>query len=289
MIAENFNYAAPSSLQEAFELLHEYGDDAKILAGGHSLVPMMKLRFASPTHLVDINNIPGLAYIKEEDGYLKIGAMTRECELEESAIIMSKYHVFTDASKLIADPQVRNFGTIGGNIAHGDAANDHPAVMLALKAEVQISGQDGDRMVSINDFFHGFYMTAVQHGEILTEIRIPVPTNKFGSAYHKEERKVGDYATAGVAVAIEIDDNGVCTNAGIGLTNVNPLPMKAERSEAVLIGSRLTAEDIATAAKYAAEDCSPSDDLRGDEDYKRHLVKVITKRMLNKAIQRSKS
>ncbi len=289
MIAENFNYAAPSSLQEAFELLHEYGDDAKILAGGHSLVPMMKLRFASPTHLVDINNIPGLAYIKEEDGYLKIGAMTRECELEESAIISSKYHVFTDASKLIADPQVRNFGTIGGNIAHGDAANDHPAVMLALKAEVQISGQDGDRMVSINDFFHGFYMTAVQHGEILTEIRIPIPTNKFGSAYHKEERKVGDYATAGVAVAIEIDDNGVCTNAGIGLTNVNPLPMKAERSEAVLIGSRLTAEDIATAAKYAAEDCSPSDDLRGDEDYKRHLVKVITKRMLNKAIQRSKS
>jgi len=254
MIAENFNYAAPSSLQEAFELLHEYGDDAKILAGGHSLVPMMKLRFASPTHLVDINNIPGLAYIKEEGGYLKIGAMTRECELEESAIISSKYHVFTDASKLIADPQVRNFGTIGGNIAHGDAANDHPAVMLALKAEVQISGQDGDRMVSINDFFHGFYMTAVQHGEILTEIRIPIPTHKLGSAYHKEERKVGDYATAGVAVAIEIDDNGVCTQAGIGLTNVNPLPMKAERSEAVLIGSRLTAEDIATAAKYAAED-----------------------------------
>ncbi len=289
MIAENFKYAAPSSLQEAYELLHEYGDDAKILAGGHSLVPMMKLRFASPTHLVDINNIPGLAYITEEDGYLKIGAMTREHELEESSIITNKYHVFTDASKLIADPQVRNFGTIGGNIAHGDAANDHPAVMLALKAEVQISGQDGDRMVSINDFFHGFYMTAVQHGEILTEIRIPVPRNKFGSAYHKEERKVGDYATAGVAVAIEIDDNGVCTNAGIGLTNVNPLPMKVERSEAVLIGSRLTTEDIATAAKYAAEDCSPSEDLRGDEDYKRHLVKVITKRMLNKAIQRAKS
>lgn len=289
MIAENFKYAAPSSLQEAFELLHEYGDDAKILAGGHSLVPMMKLRFASPTHLVDINNIPGLAYIKEEDGYLKIGAMTREHELEESSVITSKYHVFTDASKLIADPQVRNFGTIGGNIAHGDAANDHPAVMLALKAEVQISGQDGDRMVSINDFFHGFYMTAVQHGEILTEIRIPVPSNKFGSAYHKEERKVGDYATAGVAIAVEIDDNGVCTNAGIGLTNVNPLPMKAERSEAVLIGSRLTDEDIATAAKYASEDCSPSEDLRGDEDYKRHLVKVITKRMLNIAIQRAKS
>lgn len=289
MIAENFNYAAPSSLQEAYKLLHEYGDDAKILAGGHSLVPMMKLRFASPTHLVDINNIPGLAYIKEEDGYLKIGAMTREHELEESDIITRKYHIFTDASKLIADPQVRNFGTLGGNIAHGDAANDHPAVMLALKAEVEISGQDGSRFVSINDFFYGFYTTAVQHGEILTEIRIPIPTNNFGSAYHKAERKVGDYATAGVATAIEIDSNGVCTQAGIGLTNVNSLPMRAERSEGVLVGSRLTADDIALAAQYASEDCNPSDDLRGDEDYKRHLVKVITKRMLNQAIQRAKS
>ncbi|MEL6274959.1 MAG: xanthine dehydrogenase family protein subunit M [Bacteroidota bacterium] len=288
MIAENFKYAAPGSLQEAFQLLHEFGDDAKILAGGHSLIPMMKLRFASPTHLVDINNIPGLSYIKEEEGFLKIGAMTREADLEESDIIKEKYHIFTDASKLIADAQVRNFGTVGGNIAHGDAANDHPAVMLALKAEVEISGQDGQRTVSINDFFYGFYTTAVQHGEILTEIRIPVPRNNFGSAYYKSERKAGDYATAGVAAFVEIDPSGVCTNAGIGLTNVNPLPMRAERSEEALIGSRLTTEDIATAAKYASEDCSPSEDLRGDEDYKRHLVKVLTKRMLNKAIARAK-
>ncbi len=288
MIAENFSYAAPSTLQEAFKLLHDLGDDAKILAGGHSLVPMMKLRFASPAHLVDINNIPGLSYIKEEDGHLKIGAMTREVDLEESEIIISKYQIFTDASKLIADPQVRNFGTIGGNIAHGDAANDHPAVMLALKAEVEITGQEGKRSVSINDFFYGFYTTAVQHGEILTEIRIPIPQNSFGSAYHKEERKVGDYATAGVAVAVEIDADGVCTKAGIGLTNVNSLPMRAERSEAALVGSKLTATDIATAAAMAAEDCNPSADLRGDVDYKRHLVKVITKRMLNKAISRAK-
>ncbi|MFK8162780.1 MAG: xanthine dehydrogenase family protein subunit M [Lewinella sp.] len=288
MIAENFNYAAPGSLQEAFKLLHEFGDDAKILAGGHSLIPMMKLRFASPTHLVDINNIPGLSYIKEEDGYLKIGAMTREVDLEESEIITSQYQIFTDASKLIADPQVRNFGTLGGNIAHGDAANDHPAVMLALKAEVEITGQEGKRYVSINDFFYGFYTTAVQHGEILTEIRIPVPQNSFGSAYHKEERKVGDYATAGVAVAVEIGADGVCTKAGIGLTNVNSLPMRAERSEAALVGSKLTESDIAAAAKMAAEDCNPSADLRGDVDYKRHLVKVITKRMLNKAISRAK-
>jgi carbon-monoxide dehydrogenase medium subunit len=288
MIAEDFKYDAPASLADAIALLHQYGDDAKILAGGHSLIPMMKLRFAAPTHLIDINNIPGLSYIKEEDGFLKIGAMTREVDLEESDIIANKYQIFTDASKLIADPQVRNFGTIGGNIAHGDAANDHPAVMMALDAEVEISGQEGKRTVSINDFFHGFYTTAVQHGEILTEIRIPAASGHFGSAYHKAERKVGDYATAGVAAVVQLDDNGVCTKAGIGLTNVNAVPMRAERSEQALVGSMLGESDIARAAQYAAEDCNPSADLRGDEDYKRHLVGVITKRMLNRAIQRAK-
>ena len=189
---------------------------------------------------------------------------------------------------MIADPLVRNFGTIGGNIAHGDAANDHPAVMMALGAEVEISGQDGKRTVSINDFFHGFYTTAIQHGEILTEIRIPAASGKFGSAYHKAERKVGDYATAGVAAVIQVDDSGVCTKAGIGLTNVNAVPMRATRSEEALVGSSLSEADIAKAAQYASEDCNPSADLRGDEDYKRHLVSVITKRMLNRAIQRAK-
>lgn len=288
MIAEDFKYDAPASLADAIALLHQYGDDAKILAGGHSLIPMMKLRFAAPTHLIDINNIPGLSYIKEEDGFLKIGAMTKEVDLEESDIIKNKYQIFTDASKLIADPQVRNFGTIGGNIAHGDAANDHPAVMMALGAELEILGQDGSRTVSINEFFHGFYTTAIQHGEILTEIRIPAASGKFGSAYHKAERKVGDYATAGVAAVVQVDESGVCTKAGIGLTNVNAVPMRAIRSEEALVGSMLSDSDIATAAQYASEDCNPSADLRGDEDYKRHLVGVITKRMLNRAIQRAK-
>ncbi len=288
MIAEAFNYDAPTSLDEAIALLHQYGDDAKILAGGHSLIPMMKLRFASPTHLIDINNIPGLSYIREEGGMLKIGAMTREADLEESSIIKQKYHIFTDATKLIADPQVRNFGTIGGNLAHGDAANDHPAVMIALRAEVEIKGQDSSRSVSIDEFFYGFYTTAVQHGEILTEIRLPAASGNYGSAYHKAERKVGDYATAGVAVMIQLDASGRCSKAGIGLTNVNPLPMRASRSEEVLTGSDLSEAVINQAAQYASEDCNPSADLRGDEDYKRHLVKVITKRMINKAISRAK-
>ena len=288
MIAEQFNYDAPETLDEAIALLHQYGDDAKILAGGHSLIPMMKLRFASPTHLIDIKNIPGLAYVKEEDGHLKIGAMTTEVEVEDSDLIKSKYHIFSDATKLIADPQVRNFGTLGGNLAHGDAANDHPAVMLALGASVEITGKDGKRVVSIDDFFHGFYMTAVQHGEVLTEIQIPEASGNYGTAYHKAERKVGDYATAGVAVMVQIGDDGKCRKAGIGLTNVNSVPMRASRSEEVLVGSDLSESVIAQAAQYASEDCNPSDDLRGDEDYKRHLVKVITKRMLNLAISRAK-
>ena len=287
MIAENFNYDAPTTLEEAISLLHQYGDDAKILAGGHSLVPMMKLRFASPTHLIDINNIPGLSYVKEEDGFLKIGAMTKEVDMEDSEMVKSKYHIFGDATKLIADPQVRNFGTIGGNLAHGDAANDHPAVMLALGAEVEITGKDGKRSVSIDEFFHGFYMTAVQHGEVLTEIRVPAASGKYGSSYHKAERKVGDYATAGVAVMVQIGDDGKCTKVGIGLTNVNSTPMRASRSEEVLLGSDLSEAVIKEAAKYAAEDCNPSEDLRGDVDFKRHLVKVITKRMLNLAISRA--
>ncbi len=287
MIAENFSYDTPATIEDAIALLHQHGDDAKILAGGHSLIPMMKLRFASPTHLIDLNNIPGLSYVKEEGGYLKIGAMTTEAEAEESAVLKSKYHIFSDATKLIADPQVRNFGTLGGNLAHGDAANDHPAVMFALGAEVEITGKEGKRTVSIDDFFYGFYTTALQHGEVLTEIRIPAASGRYGSAYHKAERKVGDYATAGVAAMVQIGADGKCSKAGIGLTNVNSVPMRSKRSEEVLIGSDLSESVINQAARFASEDCNPSADLRGDEDYKRHLVKVITKRMLNKAISRA--
>ncbi len=287
MIPSSFEYSAPSTLDEALKMLNELGDEAKILAGGHSLIPMMKLRFAEPEHLVDINNIPGLSFVKEDGGYLIIGAMTREVELEESDIIAAKFPIFLDAAKLIADPQVRNWGTIGGNLAHGDAANDHPAIMIALDAEVEITGQNESRWVSINEFFMGFYTTAVQEGEILTAIRIPNTSGKNGNSYHKNERKVGDYATAGVAVNITRDDNGTCTAAGIGLTNVNPTPLKAERSEQALIGTRLEDAAITNAAQYASEDCNPSDDLRGSVDYKRRIVKALTKRMIIKAMERA--
>lgn len=289
MIPAAFDYAAPATLSEALTLLETHGDDAKILAGGHSLIPMMKLRFAEPEMLIDINNISELSYIKEEDGHLKIGALTREVDLEHSDLIAKKYPIFLDATKLIADPQVRNMGTVGGNIAHGDAANDHPAVMIALNAKVEITGKEGARVVPIDEFFYGFYMTAVQAYEILTAIHIPIPATNTGNAYHKLERKVGDYATAGVATQITIGSDGICTYAGIGLTNVNATPLRASRSEEALMGNKITEELIEQAAQFASEDCNPSTDLRGDENYKRAMVKVITKRMIKKAIERAQA
>lgn len=286
MIAASFEYDAPSTLEEAIGLLQQYGEEAKILSGGHSLLPMMKLRLASPERIIDINGIPGLAYIKEENGVLKIGALTREAEIEHAGLLKQKFPIFGDVTKLIADPQVRNMGTVGGNLAHGDAANDHPAAMLALRATVIANGAGGQRSIPIDEFFFGFYTTALQPGEILTEIQIPVPPKGTGSAYHKLERKVGDYATAGVAVQLTIE-NDVCKAIGIGLTNVNPTPLRAARSEQFLLNKSLTDENIATAARLASEDCSPSSDLRGSEEYKRAMVAVLVKRMIKKAIDRA--
>lgn len=289
MIAQSFQYESPGTIREAIELLQKYGDEAKILSGGHSLIPMMKLRFASPEYIIDINKIPGLSYIKEEGGMLKIGALTRESEIEHSDILKKHFPIFGDVTKLIADPQVRNMGTIGGNLAHGDAANDHPAVMLALNATIIAQGPDGERAIPIDEFFFGFYQTALQPDEILTEIQIPVSQHGTGSAYHKLERKVGDYATAGVAVHLTLDKNHVCTSIGIGLTNVNPTPLRASRSEQALFGKELTESSIAQAAQFASEDCSPSSDLRGSEEYKRAMVAVLVKRMIHKAAERAKA
>ncbi len=288
MIAAPFDYHRPKSIQEAISLLKELGDEAKILAGGHSLIPMMKLRFASPEHLIDINDISELSYIRKDGETYGIGALTRESMVEHDQELIDTFPIFADVTKLIADPQVRNMGTIGGNLAHGDAANDHPAVMIALNASVEIEGSDGSRVVSIDEFFFGFYMTAVQEDEILAAVHIPIPSGKSGSAYHKLERKVGDYATAGVAVALTMNDDGTCASAGIGLTNVNPLPLRATRSEQALQGKLLSDEVIDEAAQYASEDCNPTTDLRGDEEYKRAMVKVLTKRMIVKALSRVK-
>src|SRR6202043_3786693 len=231
MIPASFEYLRPKTLPEAIGLLQQYGDDAKILSGGQSLIPMMKLRLARPGYLVDINRITGLSHIKEEGGYLRIGGLTREAELEASPLVRAKYPIIIDTAHVIADPQVRNLATVGGNLAHGDPANDHPATMVALGAQVIATGTGGERTIPIKDFFLSVFTTALEHGEIVTEIRIPIPPPGSGGAYFKLERKVGDFATVGVAAQVAVDGQGVCRSAGIGLTNVGSTPIKATRAE----------------------------------------------------------
>ena len=288
MIPAAFEYHAPSTIGEATALLSKLGEDAKVLSGGQSLIPLMKLRLASPAHLVDINAIPGLAGIREADGFLRIGALTRESELEESDIVRNRYPLLHDTSKVIADPLVRNLATVGGNLAHGDPANDHPATMLALGAEVVAIGPKGERRMPIGSFFTGPFETSLKPGEILVEIRIPVPPARSGGAYLKLERKVGDFATAAVAVQVTLGTNGACEYVGIGLTNVGLTPIKAVKAEAYLKGKAPDDAAIKRTAELAAEAAEPSADLRGSVEYKKDLVRILTARALRKAAERAR-
>ena len=228
MIPAAFEYHTPGSLNEATALLARLGDDAKVLSGGQSLIPLMKLRLSSPRHVVDINGIGGLDGVREADGFLRIGALTRESDLEESEVVRTRYPLLHDTCKVIADPLVRNLATVGGNLAHADPANDHPATMLALGAEVVAVGTKGERTIPITAFFTGPFATALRPDEILVEIRIPTPPARSGGAYLKLERKVGDFATAAVAVHIVLSAGGTCDQVGIGLTNVGLTPLARE-------------------------------------------------------------
>jgi carbon-monoxide dehydrogenase medium subunit len=287
MIPPAFEYLRPKTIPEAITLLQQHGEDAKILSGGQSLIPMMKLRIARPGYLIDINRISGLSYIKEEGGFLKIGGLTREAELEASPLIRSKYPILIDTAHVIADPQVRNLATVAGNLAHGDPANDHPATMLALGAQVVATGSGSERIIPIEVFFLSLFSTALQPGEILTEIRIPVPATRSAGAYFKLERKVGDFATAAVAVQVTLDGNGSVQKVGIGLTNVGPTPIKAQQAEDFLRGEKLDAANILQAAQLAADAAQPSSDLRGPAEYKKGLVKELAKRALARAAERA--
>lgn len=287
MIPRSFEYLAPHTLDEAISLLQESGPEAKILSGGQSLIPMMKLRLATPPFIIDINRIPGLNYISELNGFLRIGALARESDLEVSPTVISRYPILMDTTAVIADPLVRNQATACGNLAHGDPANDHPATMLALKASLIAAGPNGEREIPIESFFNGLFTTALQFDEILKEIKIPIPSPSSGGAYLKLERKVGDYATAGVAVQITVNGAGVCMRAGIGLTNVAFSPLKATKAEAFMIGKTLDDSTIKQAAEIAAGESQPIDDIRGSADYKRDLVRVLTARALNRAFKRA--
>ena len=258
------------------------------MSGGHSLIPMLKLRLASLSHIVDINGISGMEYIEENDGYLKIGGLTREADLEDSDLIRKKYPIIFDTAKMIADPQVRNLATLGGNLAHGDPANDHPATMLALKAQVVATGPKGKRTISIDDFFISLFETALAADEILTEIQIPIQSAGSSGAYLKLERKVGDFATAGVAAQVTLDKKGVCQGAGIGLTNAGNVPIRVSEAEDLLTGQKPDENLIKHAAQLAEDVAEPSEDLRGSVEYKKAMIKELTKRALTLAFDRAK-
>ncbi len=253
------------------------------------MIPLMKLRLAAPRHIIDINRIPELAYIREADGFLKIGALTRESDLERSELIRSKYPILTDTASTIADPLVRNMATVAGNLAHGDPANDHPATMLALGAQVVAVGPKGERRIPVSSFFTGILSTALNPDELLTEILIPIPPAGSGGAYIKMERKVGDFATAAVAAQLTIGAGGICERAGIGLTNAGPTPIKAEKAEGVLRGKKIDDEAIRQAAQLASEASDPKSDLRGSAEYKRDLVRVLTARVIRRALERARN
>ncbi len=287
MIPAPFEYSSPNTLAEAIALLKQHGPDAKILAGGQSLIPLMKLRMAQPKHLVDINGIRDLSYIRESDGHLTIGALTREADLEASDLVRTKYPIIADTAAVIADPLVRNMATVGGNIAHADPANDHPATMLALGSQVVATGPKGTRTIPLANFFTGLFTTALNPDEILTELRIPAPPPGSGGAYLKVERKVGDFAAAAVAVQVTLEGNRIA-RAGIGLTNVGQTPIKATRAEKALVGKNADDKTVDDAARIASNECEPNDDLRGSVEYKRDLVRVLTARALRLAISRAK-
>ena len=288
MIPASFEYSSPKSLSEAIALLQKLGPDAKILAGGQSLIPLMKLRMSAPKHVIDINGVKDLSYIRESDGHLTIGALTRESDLEASDVVKKKYPIIADTAAVIADPLVRNMATVVGNIAHADPANDNPATMLALGGAVVAQGPRGKRTIPLSDFFTGLFTTTLGADEILTELRIPAPPPRSGGAYLKVERKVGDFAAAAVAVQITLAANGNIERAGIGLTNVGQVPIKAARAEKALIGKPADEKTIQDAARIASTEAEPTDDLRGSAEYKRSLVRVLTARALKIAIARAK-
>ena len=288
MIPAPFDYHRAGSVDEAIGLLARYGGDAKLLSGGMSLLPTLKLRLGSFGHIVDISRIPGLEYVKEEGGVVRIGAGTRQCVLEKSEVIRSKFGALADAVPLIADPLVRNRGTIGGNVANGDPANDGPAIVIALAAELVARGPKGERTIPANRFYKDLYTTDLGPEEMLVEIRLPVPPARSGSAYRKLKRKTGDFAAAAVATRVALDAKGAVQSAGIALTNVGPTPLQAGEAETFLLGKSPDEKNFAETAKLAAKAAAPSADRRGSTEYKREMVRVLCARALMAALDRAK-
>ncbi|HEX8856367.1 MAG TPA: xanthine dehydrogenase family protein subunit M [Thermoleophilaceae bacterium] len=280
-----FEYERATSVEDALSLLERLGPEARLIAGGHSLLPMMKLRLAAPEHLIDINDLAALDFIREEGGDIWIGALTRHRELLESELLGKHFPIFHDAERVIADPLVRNRGTIGGALCQADPSEDLSAVCAAVKAQAVIRGSQGERVVSMDEFHRGPYETAVGDAEMLVEIRLPVREGA-GSAYEKLERRSGDWAVAASGVCVWTD-GGTITDAGVALAAVGSNAVRAARAEEALRGERPSEELFDEAARLAAEDCSPASDQRGPAEYKRHLAGELTKRALRRAVERA--
>jgi carbon-monoxide dehydrogenase medium subunit len=278
MITAPFDYEAPETLDEAIRMLHENGEDAKLLAGGHSLLPLMKVRLAAPTVLVDLRRIPGLQGIERRDGGWRIGPMTRHAELQDA----TELGVVARAASEIADQQVRNRGTIGGSLAHGDPASDLPTVLLALDGEVTARGQNGERTIAAAELFQDYLTTAVAHDEVITDVRLPA-LEGYGFGYQKFTRRAEDWAMVGVCALVSRAPDGSCDDVRIGLTHMGSTPLRATAAENALRGGQINDQSIAAAADLAAEGTDPPGDLNATPDYKRHLARVLTRRALEGA------
>jgi aerobic carbon-monoxide dehydrogenase medium subunit len=287
VIPPEFEYHAPGTVDEAIGLLKGTTGDVKVLAGGQSLLPLMKLRLAGPKTLVDITRIPKLSYVQETADCLCLGATTKINDLNDSDLIRSRYPLLADAGAHIADPLVRNMGTVGGNVCHGDPGNDLPACMLASGAKYVVRGPKGNRTIAAQEFYRDTFVTALDPAEILTEVQVPKAQPGDGGAYLKMERKVGDFAIAAVAVHLHVDSHGTVTNASIALTNVGPTALLASKAAAQLVKKKPADADLETVGKLAAEAAQPNADLRGPADFKRGIVQTLTQRAVKRALERA--
>ncbi len=284
-----FEYHAPSNVKDALGLLGRYKDDAKLLAGGHSLVPMMKLRLAQPKHVIDLRKVPGLTGIKEDGGAIVLGAMTTHWQMESSALLKSKCPILAETASVIGDPAVRNLGTIGGSIAHADPAADQPATLVALGAEMVCEGPKGRRTVKVDDWFQGLMSTALREDELLVELRVPVWPAGTGGAYLKFPHPASRFAVVGAAAVLTLDKEGKCTRASVGITGAGTRAVRAKGVEAGLAGKKLDAATIEAAAQKAAEGVDVQADLQGSVEYKSHLCRVFAKRAITEAVKRARA
>jgi len=289
MYPASFEYLAPSGISEAIELLKQHGDDAKLLAGGQSLVPMMKLRVARPKFLIDIHRLPELQYIREEAGHICCGAMTRHVEIEESSLLREKIPTLCEAASKIGDTQVRNRGTIGGGLVEADPAGDYGPIALALNAKLKCVGPKGERIIAAEDFFTFAYTTVLESDEILTEVIFPTPDRSSAGVYLKLERVAGDFAIASAAVQVGLDKDGACNSTGIGVTGAGAVPQKAVSVEALLRGSKITPVLIDQAGALVQEGAEPIEDLRGSASYKKKALGAILRRAIAESLRRAEA